>query len=64
MVVILDASGRTLLRVSGGGVVVLPSQTDGVNNIALIEPGFEVPVWKWSAEAHAFQHYINVPLNN
>ncbi|MCP1202247.1 MULTISPECIES: hypothetical protein [Acetobacter] len=62
MVVILDGNDRTLLRVTGGGVVVLSSQTAGVNNISIIEPGFSAPVWHWIPDAHSFQHYMDVPL--
>ena len=62
LIVILDASGRTLLRTNGGGVVVLDSSKDGVRNIGLDEPGFSAPIWQWNDAAHSYQHLMNVPL--
>jgi len=48
-----DGAWRSIYEHRGGGIIILPTQHNGANDIAAGGPGFSFPVSEWNGSAYA-----------
>lgn len=56
LVILMRATGGSWREIyqnrRGGGIIILPTQHNGANDIADGGPGFSFPVWEWNGAAY------------
>jgi len=57
---VFDSRHHVLFQGSAASIGVLPTTHDGVRDIGLGLPGPTVPLFRWSATDHAFNHFMDV----
>jgi hypothetical protein len=57
---IKDPKGRYVMNLGfpAADVKVLPTRTRGYQDLQILGPGFQCPIWRWNGKAYDFSHKV------